>query len=313
MALTFFKKKEKNFSGLAQQINPKIGIIAGGGSLPIALADYLEKKNQPFFVLALKGHADAKSFSSTVPLKVVRLGAIGKAFNLLRKNGVKKIVFIGSVKRPSFSEIRPDFKGLSLLAKLSLKALGDDGLLRFVIKEVEKNGFEVVGVHELMPNLLVPKGVLTHQKPNAKDLIDIERGFFVVKLLGKADVGQAVIVQQGLVLSLEGIEGTKALIERTKNLKRKGDGGVLVKAIKPQQEKRIDMPTIGPDTVKSIYDSGLKGIAVEAEKVLLAEADKTIELADKLNIFIVGVHNGSTDLKHATKTRRNIPKKYHKK
>ena len=189
--------------------------------------------------------------------------------------------------------------------------MGDDGLLRFVIKEVENKGFDVIGIHDLMPNLLVPKGVLTHQKPSKKDIIDIERGFNVAKILGKADVGQAVIVQQGIVLSVEGIEGTKALIERTKKLKRKGEGGVLVKTIKPQQDNRIDMPTIGPETVKSIFDAGLKGIAVEAGKVLLAEAEKTIELADKLNIFIVGVHNGATNLKDETtgKTNKDIRKK----
>ena len=315
MSFSFFQKNKENFSDLAQQINPKIGIIAGGGALPVALANYLEQKQQPLFVLALKGHADKHDFSDTVPLKEIRLGAIGKAFQLLKKNGVRKIVFIGSVKRPSFSEIRPDLKGLSFLAKLSLKALGDDGLLRFVIKEVENKGFDVVGIHDLMPKLLVPKGVLTHQKPSKKDIVDIERGFSVAKILGKADVGQAVIVQQGIVLSVEGIEGTKALIERTKKLKRKGEGGVLVKTIKPQQDNRIDMPTIGPETVKSIFDAGLKGIAVEAGKVLLAEAEKTIELADKLNIFIVGVHNGATNLKNETteKTNKDIRKKYKKK
>jgi DUF1009 family protein len=199
------------------------------------------------------------------------------------------LVFIGGVRRPSWAEIRPDFKGLSLLAKLSLKALGDDGLLRFVIKEVENQGVIVKGIHEIMPELLVPEGILTTKKPLKKDFIDIERGYEVAKLLGQADVGQAVIVQQGLVLSVEGIEGTAALIERTKKLKRKGDGGVLVKVIKPQQEKRVDMPTIGPNTVQSIYDAGLKGIAVEANSVLLAEAEKTIALADKLNIFIIGI------------------------
>lgn len=268
---------------------PTIGIIAGNGILPVTLASYLVKNKQPVVVLALKGHADKTLFPSNVLVKEVRLGAVGTTFKLLKKYNVHQVVFIGGVKRPSFSEIRPDFKGLSLLAKLSFKALGDDGILRFVIKEVEKQGFSVTGIHEIMPELLVPAGILTIKKPLKKDSVDIQRGFEVAKLLGQADVGQACIVQQGLVLSVEGIEGTKALIERTKQLKRKGSGGVLVKVLKPQQEKRIDMPTIGPNTVQSIYDAGLKGIAVEEGAVLLAEADKTIHLANKLGIFIVGV------------------------
>ena len=279
----------KKNSDLPESIKPTIGIIAGSGVLPVTLASYLADKKQPVVVLALKGHANKNLFPKNVLVKEVRLGAVGKSFKLLKKYGVNQLVFIGGVRRPSWSEIRPDFKCLSLLAKLSLKALGDDGLLRFVIKEVEKQGVSVKGIHEIMPELLVPEGILTTKKPLKKDFMDIERGYEVAKLLGQADVGQAVIVQQGLVLSVEGIEGTAALIERTKKLKRKGDGGVLVKVIKPQQEKRVDMPTIGPNTVQSIYDAGLKGIAVEANSVLLAEAEKTIALADKLNIFIIGI------------------------
>ncbi len=279
----------KKISDLPESIKPTIGIIAGSGVLPVTLASYLADKKQPVVVLALKGHANKNLFPKNVLVKEVRLGAVGKSFKLLKNYGVNQLVFIGGVRRPSWAEIRPDFKGLSLLAKLSLKALGDDGLLRFVIKEVENQGFMVKGIHEIMPELLVPEGILTTKKPLKKDFVDIERGYEVAKLLGQADVGQAVIVQQGLVLSLEGIEGTAALIERTKKLKRKGDGGVLVKVIKPQQEKRVDMPTIGPNTVQSIYDAGLKGIAVEANSVLLAEAEKTIALADKLNIFIIGI------------------------
>lgn len=289
--LLFLKEADlKKTSDLPISAKPVIGIIAGSGVLPITLASYLVEKKQPVMVLALKGHAKKEHFPKNVLVKEVRLGAVGTTFKLLKQFGVNQLVFIGGVRRPSWAEIRPDFKGLSLLAKLSLKALGDDGLLRFVIKEVERQGFHVKGIHEIMPELLMPKGTITTSKPLKKDWVDIERGFEVAKLLGQADVGQAVIVQQGLVLSLEGIEGTAALIERTKKLKRKGEGGVLVKVCKPQQEKRVDMPTIGPNTVQSVFDAGLKGIAVEAGAVLLAEAEKTIALADKLNIFVVGVN-----------------------
>ncbi len=303
MRFLSLRRKPVN-GGYLDRGKPAVGIIAGSGVLPAALAEKLYRQNYPVFVLALKGHADKKLFNKYIQLKEVRLGAVGKVFNLLKKYGVKQIVFIGGVKRPSFCELRPDLKGLSLLTKLSLKALGDDSLLRFVIKEVEKQGFEVKGIHEYMPELLVPMGCMTNQKPTASDLVDIKRGYDVAKLLGQADVGQSVIVQQGLVLSVEGIEGTGPLIERTKSLKRKGPGGVLVKTIKPQQEKRIDMPTIGPQTVQAIFDADLKGIAVEANKVLLADAEETLSLANKLNIFIVGISSQAEEKKNAKKKKR---------
>ena len=290
---------------LKKEIKPAVGIIAGNGVLPISLAEKLYRQGEPVFILALKGHADKKLFPKYIQLKEVRLGAVGKVFNLLKKHHVKQIVFIGGVKRPSFSELRPDLKGLALLTKLSLKAFGDDCLLRFIIKEVEKQGFQVKGIHEFMPELLVPKGCLTLKKPTVADLVDIKRGYDVAKLLGKADVGQSVIVQQGLVLSVEGIEGTAALIARTKSLKRKGEGGVLVKTIKPQQEKRVDMPTIGSKTVQAVFDADLKGIAVEADKVLLADAEETLVLADKLGIFIVGIESQIEEKKNARKKRRS--------
>ena len=289
---TWIKKKiQTEFQKTPQEA---VGIIAGSGMLPVMLADFLKKQGKDVFVISLKGHANKSLFPLDVNLKEVRLGSVGTTFKLLKKHHVKEIVFIGGVKRPSLKEIYPDLKGFSFLTKLSLKALGDDGLLRLVISEVEKEGFVVKGIHELMPDVLVPAGILTDKKPTKSDLIDIERAQKVAKLLGQADVGQAVIAQQGMILSVEGIEGTKELIKRTKSLKRKGGGGVLYKAVKPNQEKRIDMPTIGPDTVQSVYDAGFVGIGVDAFNVLLAEPEKTINLANKLNIFIVGVEeNGS--------------------
>lgn len=286
-----------------------VGIVAGSGMLPVMLANFLQKKGVSVFVVALKGHANKNLFPSNILLKEVRLGSVGKTFRLLKKNQVKEIVLIGGVKRPSLKEIYPDLKGFSLLTKLSLKALGDDGLLRLIIAEIEKEGFIVRGIHELMPDVLVPGGVLTTKAPSKSDIIDIERAKEVAKLLGQADVGQAVIVQQGMVLSLEGIEGTKELIKRTKSLKRKGEGGVLYKAVKPNQEKRIDMPTIGPDTIQSVYDAGLVGVAVDADNVLLAEPEKTIALANKLNIFIFGVMENANKKDLPKSIKKNKSKK----
>ena len=267
----------------------KLGIIAGSGALPGSLIAACKRAGRPFFVLALKGYADPKLLPKDIPVKWIRLGAIGTGFAVMKRQNVEEIVMIGAVRRPSLLELRPDWRGLKFFAKAGIRALGDDGLLRAVIKEIEADGFKVVGADSVVPSLLATKGVYGKVVPRLSDLEDIRRGFDVAKILGKADVGQAVIVQQGLILAVEAIEGTAALIERSRDLKRDGGGGVLVKVVKPGQERRADLPTVGPQTVQAIYNAGFKGIAVEAGSVLLVDASQTAQLADELDIFVVGV------------------------
>lgn len=267
----------------------KLGIVAGNGALPNSLIQECLAKKRPFFVLALKGHADPALLPDGIPMKWIRLGDVGSAFAEMKKQKVSEIVLIGGVRRPGLLELCPDWRGMKFFTKIGLKALGDDGLLRAVIREIESEGFRVIGVDEILPSLLAQKGVFGSVSPAKEDWLDIEHGFQVADVLGQADVGQAVVVQQGLVLAVEAIEGTKALIERAGFLKRKGSGGVLVKTAKPQQDHRVDLPTIGPDTVQSVFNAGLRGIAVQSGGVLVAEIEKTVLLANQLGIFIVGV------------------------
>ena len=266
----------------------KLGIIAGAGALPHALIEACERMHRPFFVLGLKGQANPKEFDKALPMSWVRLGAVGKAFRLMKKEGVEEIVMIGAVKRPSFVGLFPDLRGMKAIAHLKKKS-GDDSLLRGIAKEIESEGFKVVGIDEILPHLLAKSGVYTYEVPRPQDQSDIKRGIEVAKLLGKADVGQSVIVQQGLVLAVEGIEGTDALIRRSADLKRKGAGGVLVKMTKPQQDRRMDLPTIGPATVQAVKNAGFVGIAIEAGGVLISQSEQTVKLANQLGIFIVGV------------------------
>ena len=267
----------------------KLGIIAGNGALPGCLIEACRAAKRPFFVIGLKGHAAADSFPKGTPMAWVRVGAVGEVVRLFRKEKVADIIFIGGVRRPSLAEIVPDFAGLCFLVRLGFRMLGDDSLLKAIVGEAERRGFRVIGIDEIMPSLLVRPGVYGTVHPDKKDMADIDRGVFVARLLGQADVGQAVIVQRGLVLAVEGIEGTAALIQRTAALKRKGGGGVLVKVSKPQQDRRMDLPTIGPETVQAVFKAGFKGIAAEAGGALMAEAEKTVALADKLGIFIIGI------------------------
>ena len=173
-----------------------------------------------------------------------------------------------------------------------MKAIGDDGILRAVVKEIESEGMIVRGIHEVMPEILVKKGVLGKHKPDKQAWEDIKRGIEVALELGKLDVGQAVIVQQGLVLGVEGIEGTDELIRRCGDYKRKGDGGVLVKLRKPQQDMRIDLPTIGPRSVYRAKETGLKGIAVHAGNGLIVDEQEVIKASDAAGLFVIGIDPG---------------------
>ena len=267
----------------------KLGIIAGAGALPICLVQACEQMKRPYFVIGLKDCLAKDALPKNTPLTWIQLGAVGKGLKLLQKNGAEEVVMIGAVKRPSFTGLLPDFKCLSLLAKYGKKALGDDALLKILIKEIEKQGQKVVGIDEILPHLLIKKGLYGRVIPSEQDMRDIKRGIEVARKLGEADVGQAVIVQQGLVLAVEGIEGTDALIQRSKDLKRKGGRGVLVKTAKPQQDRRADLPTIGLQTVRAAANAGLAGIAVQADSVLFSEADRAVKLANQLGIFIIGV------------------------
>ena len=272
-----------------KKLHQKLAIIAGNGHLPSLVAKRCAQQQRPFIIIAIKKHTDASLLPKNCPVFWVRLGAVGTVVKILKQQHVKQILFIGGIRRPSLWELWPDFFALRTLLKLKLLSFGDDGLLSGIVKQTEKMGFSVVGVDKILPQLLAPAGVYTKTLPAKADMADIQKGKTVAKLLGQADVGQSVIVQRGLVLAVEGIEGTNALIARSKELRRRGGGGVLVKTAKPQQEKRIDLPTIGPVTVQTVAKAGLKGIAVEAGSVLLCEYQKTVQEANRLNIFIIGI------------------------
>jgi hypothetical protein len=176
---------------------------------------------------------------------------------------------------------------------VSYRALGDDGLLSAIVREVESEGFRVVGADTLLGTALTGEGPLGKHRPDEQALADIARGLQVVRALGAIDVGQAAVVQQGLVLGVEAIEGTDALLARCAGLKREGIGGVLVKAAKPGQERRADLPTIGRHTVRSAAAAGLRGIAVEAGASLVIDPPAVAAMADEVGLFVMGVCSSS--------------------
>jgi DUF1009 family protein len=266
----------------------KLGILAGSGELPRRLIAACRDANRPFFVLAFAGEADIAMLDD-VPHAVIRLGAAGEGFRLLREQGVEELVFAGGIRRPSVTSLRPDWRATRFFARIGYRALGDNGLLSALIKELEGEGFRVVGADTLLGQSMAPSGPFGRIEPDAQAEADILHGLAVARALGTLDIGQAVVVQQGLVLGVEAIEGTDALLARCANLRREGSGGVLVKIVKPDQERRADLPTIGARTVAAAKNAGLRGIAVTAGSTIVIDLAATTEAADRAALFVVGI------------------------
>lgn len=266
-----------------------LGIIAGSGPLPRRLIDSCRAKGRDVFVVAMRGAAEPETVKN-VAHAWCRIGAAAAALEMLRSNGVTDLVLAGGIRRPSMASIRPDWRAAKFFAKVGYRMLGDDGLLSAVVKELEIEGFRLIGAHELLDDgAAVAEGALGQVAPSAEAAADIERGIRIARAIGGLDIGQAVVVQQGLVLGVEAIEGTDALLRRCAGLRREGPGGVLIKLQKPGQEGRIDRPTIGAQTVTLAAEAGLQGIAVEAGATLLLERDEVIRAADQAGLFVVGV------------------------
>lgn len=269
-------------------VSRRLGIIAGAGGLPLRLIESCRAAGRDIFVLALQGEAEPTTVAG-VPHAWCRVGAAAKGIGLLRDNGVTELVLAGSIRRPTLTAIRPDWRAAKFFAKVGYRMLGDDGLLSAVVKELEDEGFRLIGAHELLAVAHMPEGPLGRIRPNADAESDIARGIAIVRAMGRLDIGQAVVVQQGLILGVEAIEGTDALMRRCAELRREGPGGILVKLAKPDQEMRVDRPTIGPQTVRVAAEAGLQGIAAEAGATLLLDRDEVIDAADKAGLFVMGI------------------------
>ncbi|MCG5240779.1 LpxI family protein [Azospirillum doebereinerae] len=269
-------------------VPPKLGILAGGGTLPARIAAAALGQGRDVFMVAFDGHTDPETVAG-LPHLWSRFGAAGTIIRRLHDEGVADVVFAGPVKRPSFTELLPDWRTTRFLARVGTRALGDDGLLRSVVRELEEDGFRVVGLHDLLKDLLTAPGPVGSLIPDEAAWRDIARAAQVARALGDLDVGQGAVVQQGIVLAVEAIEGTDAMLARCAGLARPGPGGVLVKVRKPRQDKRIDLPTMGVTTVENAAAAGLRGVAVEAGGSLLIDRAAVAEVADRLGLFVIGI------------------------
>tara|TARA_B100001123_G_scaffold336924_1_gene381064 strand:- start:68 stop:925 length:858 start_codon:yes stop_codon:yes gene_type:complete len=267
----------------------KLGVVAGGGALPSLVINEARKQGREVFVLALEHFVDLDLIPEGVDYDIVPLGAAAKLIGSLRKAGVQDVVMAGRVKRPGLRELKPDFKALAILTKASIRGLGDDGLLSAVRKEIEAEGFRLIGVPDVMPDILAGQGLLAGAQPDEQAMHDIRRGVTVLNAISQVDVGQAVTVQQGIVLAIEAVEGTDAMIARAGELRREGVGGVLVKLVKEQQDRSLDLPTIGLETVQKVAEAGLRGIAVSAGSCQIIDTDAVYSAVKQHNLFLIGI------------------------
>jgi UDP-2,3-diacylglucosamine hydrolase len=267
---------------------PKLGILAGGGILPARLIEHCRAIGRPHYVVALDGHCDAATVVGA-PHCWFRIGAAGAILAALHREGATDLVMIGRIHRPRLRDLRPDAKGWLILARIWRRFFaGDDGLLRAVAAVLEGEGFHVRGIHEVMESVLAPPGAFGRVIPSDHDLGDIADGARAARDLGLRDVGQAVVVQGGRLVAQESAKGTDELLTRAAPLLA-GPGGILIKMRKPQQDRRVDLPAIGPDTVRHAAEIGLKGIAIEAGHALVLDLPEVIRLADKADLFLFGI------------------------
>ncbi len=266
-----------------------LGIIAGGGPLPGRVAEAATAAGRPVFIVALDGYAEP-AVVAAFPHAPARLGAAGHILELLRAHHCRDIVLVGPVRRPSLLHLRPDGEGARLLARIGRAAFsGDDGFLAAIVRVLGDEGFRVIGAHEVLTEAVGPRGLLSRAIPDAAASADIARAVAVVRALGQVDVGQGCVVQQGIVLAVEAIEGTDAMVNRAAGLRRPGPGGVLVKLVKPGQDRRADLPTIGPDTIDVAAAAGLRGVAFEAGGTLFTDRAGCIARADAAGLFLLGL------------------------
>jgi DUF1009 family protein len=272
----------------------KLGLIAGGGTLPITLARHCHATGRPLFVIRLAGFAgpELDKFDGCD----LTLGRLGAAIDALRDSGCKAVCMAGVVDRPDLSNLRPDLRGLAAMPRAVVAAAkGDDALLTFLVRVFEGEGFIAEGAQEVMAELVLRTGALGRRRPRRSHQLDIRRSMDAAAAIGRLDAGQAAVSCEGLILALEAQEGTDAMLERVARLPAavRGDPrrprGVLAKVCKPDQDRRVDLPTIGPGTIRRAAEAGLAGVVGQAGLTLVLDRDRVRILADELCLFVFGV------------------------
>ncbi len=268
-----------------------LGLIAGGGDLPQTVVDSCRKTERPVVVAMIEG--SGARVDNVMAKTSVGIGELGAVMDFFRAHNVTEVCFGGHVSRPNFKTLKVDSRGAKALPRVMAAAMrGDDSLLRAVLRTFENDGFDIVGAEEVSSNTLLPIGVFAGPKPKTDELKDVFKGITIASTLGAMDIGQGCVVTRGLVMAAEAQEGTDRMLARVGNLPAKG--GVLVKWPKPVQDRRIDLPTIGPSTIEGAARAGLVGVAGEADATLMMKPDAMKAIAEKHGIFVLGLKPHAT-------------------
>lgn len=272
-----------------------LALICGGGSLPLAVADSAAARGRRVLLFPVRGAADPADYAGRADQHWVHYGQFGTVARVARSHHCRDMVLLGWLVRPSLRQLRPDFLTLRVLPHV-VRAFrgGDDHLLSSIARVIERHGFCLLGAHEVAPEILMPEGVLGRAQPSERDRADVALGFDYLRAAGPFDIGQAVVVANNHVLAVEAAEGTDHMLARVAQLRQSGrisaakGTGVLVKAPKPAQDRRFDLPSIGPRTVEGVAAAGLGGMAVTAGSTIIAEPGRLIQAADRTNVFVLG-------------------------
>jgi DUF1009 family protein len=267
-----------------------LGLIVGESRLPNFVINKLLKKKVKFLILDLTKSNIYKKYKNSYSLKITELG---KAISILKKNNCKNVIFLGKVERPEISLLKFDRKALFYLPRLfSAFKKGDGNILKEIIKIFKENKLNVVNSMKFTPELIFKDKSINKVKINNTDKISIFKGVRIIKSLSKFDIGQSVVINNGYVLAIEGPEGTDETIKRSLHLSKKyklNNKSILVKFPKANQDLRIDLPTIGLDTIKNCIKANIKGIAVKRAQNIVLDKDKIISLVKKNNFFIISI------------------------
>ena len=271
----------------------KLGLIAGGGALPVSVAARCEAEGRPVFVVRLAGFADVHL--ARYPGLDAGMAEFGRILSALKKAGCTAVCFAGTVSRPDFRTLKPDMKGAALMPGIIAAATrGDDALLRKILSVFEGEGYAIEGADDILGGETLPAGALGAVRPTEEQLSDLIKALHVAEKAGELDIGQGAVVCHGLVLAVEAQEGTDAMLARVAGLPSDLRGsarerkGALGKAPKPIQDMRVDMPVIGARTVEMAAAAGLAGVGGVAGRLILIDRAGLIEAADRLGLFVWG-------------------------
>lgn len=281
-------------AGPARRQDGPLALICGGGSLPLTVAEAAAARGREVLMFALSGIADP-AVVARYPHHWLYVGQAAKFLRLARAAGCRDVVFIGSLVRPGIWQFRPDLWLICRIPAL-VRAFrgGDNHLLSGVGRIFEQQGFHLIGAHDVAPEILIPEGTLGRVQPSERDRADIALGFDYLRASGPFDIGQAVVVAERRILAVEAVEGTDRMLARVAALRKDGrlgvraGIGVLIKAPKPGQDRRFDLPAIGPRTIEGVSGAGLAGIAVAAGSSIMAEPERLVAAADRANVFVIG-------------------------